>query len=1808
MAFQLALDALSQTSHRDSSLHPVLDSVMEPMRNSLTTFPWMVPNDLQPFLLQAGIQTSGLGTTPHPHPVHKVLETNLLFNHWHFLAKTPSSVLFMKPEKFNKLQKRNPNFSELLNYRVTPNDSVRYPTTSPHLPKTDVVFMHDALMYYTPEQVLDVFLRIPNLQKLFCSLVVPPESEFTNLSLSPNLYTFQLHNQTLHYIPENHYAGSYNQPLSAIQWLKISSIHHPQIQLSVTILESWGPLHSILIQRGLPSQHLAGPNLFSSLLHPLPSPAADLISFKIPECIELPQSTFLSQPLRHRLIPKKAYDALFTYTRAVRTLRTSDPAGFVRTQSNKPEYSWVTSNAWDNLQTFALLNCAIRPNVVYNFLRNPFQKLKIYLSQHWRRIVAVSAPTLSFLTLLPHFLNWSLSLPKVKCISAFRHRFDQPPPQPLALQIFHKLVNHLPPQVLQTLSKVCQTLHLPSPLPPPRPGILPSFRISHSAYPIRFPTWLSLLACLVPELLVLGSKLTGDLSVQQQHDLYHHHLHPAQYHLQWERLPYSTTSRQNFLPFEPVATPSPPQAPLAQPPPKSRSTSPQHFTSPSWSSTQLSPHLSPLPTQPSSPPPDFINIPVSPSTTFRQPTTSFLTNSSPRTRSLYEYLLQYYHPGPPPLPQPASNGCHCEPCTQSEASSPTQNFPLQDPSSPYIVPPDPSTPIPEPPLLKDLSCTGPILSFQDLYPRNYYPNTALFLTRLRITPPKPLPLPPNDCLLQAISPSLSVSPSRLWLALQEIIPDCLLDNEEVHRLGLSTDLLTALCHYFNFKAEVISDGTSLHYGISDSPVQIQIIHTSGSPGHYSPPPKLTGATPPREPPHPLTEQLLRFKFKGAHLPFSKVHSYSSSVAHAKNLVSNMKNGFDGILSLVESNVKHAPGCSPRDKIIMLDRLLDNAAPRSVHLIHIAGFAGCGKTHPLQHLLRTKPFHNFRVSVPTTDLRNEWKKDMALPSSQSHRFNTWESSLFKHSNILVIDEIYKLPRGYLDLSIHSDPSISLIILLGDPLQGEYHSTSPHSSNHLLQSETERLSQFIDHYCWWTYRVPSHISDLFNVPSYNQSHGPFFGTVRLASSYSPGQHNLVNSMATSAAVNQLGYPSCTISSSQGMTFRKHVTILLDKHSRLLSPSNTLVALTRSTAGVEFLGDPMSLSGTNNSSDMFSRAMHQMPINLATCFPRIFHKLNLLREPIKHRSKRLLGSRPPSPIYLNPKKMHLPPHIPIDYALDYVLHNPHVFGSKDDPRLECNFLPPTRLALHSDLISANPSVPSLQPVDSDFRTPITPVYPGETFENLAAFFLPAHDPELKEILYKDQNSQQFPWFDRPFELSCQPSSLIAARHSPSQDPTLLPSSIKKRLRFRPSDNPHQFSADEIILGNHLFHSLCRAYNRNPNQTLPFNPSLFAECIALNDYAQLSSKTKSTIVANASRSDPDWRHTAVKIFAKSQHKVNDGSIFGPWKACQTLALMHDFVILSLGPVKKYQRLFDQADRPSHLYTHCGKTPQDLSLWCSAHLSHKTKVTNDYTAFDQSQHGESVILEALKMKRLSIPEHLILLHIHLKTNVSTQFGPLTCMRLTGEPGTYDDNTDYNIAVLYSQYNLQNTPVMVSGDDSLIDSKCPELLSWPTIQSKLHLRFKTETTDYPLFCGYYVGSSGAIRNPLALFAKLMIAIDDQSISEKRLSYITEFSVGHSLGDSFWDLLPSEIHPYQSACFDYFCRNSPPHEKSILHNLPFSPTALSTITSSIKWLSKSAFSALPMRIRRAAIEKSQLPSSHENPEVSRLESELLHNFQ
>nr|BAJ14665.1 replicase-associated protein [Poinsettia mosaic virus] len=1775
MAFQDAINNLSSTVHRDTVAAPLLESIAQPLRDSLQLYPWAINAEKLDLLKKFGISVSGLGHQAHPHPFHKIIETHLLFQHWSHNCREDSTVLFMKPEKFQKLASFNPHFKHLLNYRLHAKDTTRYPETACSLPTTSTVFMHDALMYYKPSQIMDLFLRIPNLNNLYASVVVPAESSFTDHSLYPEVYQYKTIRSHLHYVPESNHSSAYNQPADALLWLELSTIQGPSFSLTVTRLDSWGPCHSLLIQRGIPPAHVVN----------------DFVSFDVPAAVLLPEATSIRQPTRHRLVPQSVYNALFTYTRAVRTLRISDPVGFVRTQSNKPEHAWVTSSAWDNLQHFSLLTASNRPSNSYSWNGSLWQRFisrlqTVVAELKSSAIFTSSITTFLFSLLFQYFRRKSATSRSLPSDLGFRNLDEH-------VKLHEGLL-----QAGFSYTHTSQT----------RQG--PRDFYHRAAERFKFMSALVRSISLSLPLLAFAiySKCTQPMPPQSLHDSYHNYHHPSKWVLGWSRR-LTVVTPEAFLPFEPVPIPAdqlPPQwtpAPLQSLliSPQMRNSSGAGSTA-SFTATDITITITASAFSPATPTPLKgcpLSAPITCLTSVEQRTLAntkpliLMTKRRRRSRTLA-----------PSRARLRTQGCACsargalkvlQPATAKKADPAPQKtrrintYSLMGADQVY-----PSMSMVTSSQSPTRSCPRKSASLwsthrlwavrlRTLYPANYIGTSADFLTRLRNGPPSRVPIPVNQsCLLVAISKATSISLEELWKTLAALLPDSLLLPEDITTRGLSTDHFVVLASAHSLKCIFISGALELELGLHNAHHSFTIKHTSSA--NQLPHFELVAdgtralrgaASDTKE----LNRAALGFKFKNAFLPFRKVH-VSTEPDRAKNLISNMKNGFDGVLANIDPNHPH----EARDRLLALDGSIEVHAPRKVSLIHLAGFPGCGKTKPIQALLKTSLFADYKVAVPTVELRAEWKADLALKTGQAWRLSTWESSLLKTASILVIDEVYKMPRGYVDLAVAADPTVRFVILLGDPLQGEYHSSHPESQNKRLSSEIHRLLKYIDCYCLWSHRIPQCVARCFGVESSNEHEG----YVGFSSFIAPQDITLACSQSSAKTLRDAGYPATTVSSSQGSTYRTPINLLLDRNSRRLSSAVSLVAATRSTMAINMTGDRDVLQQGPHNNPVFSALYNANLISLHSLFPTLFAKLPIIRTAITSRRGMLTGGN--------------------TFGEDDVIIDSRRPGPLNAPEVDDAFLPTWRRPLHRNLASA---VHSNCPAQSTHVSPatITAVYPGESFENLAAHFLPAHDPEIKEILHRGEFSAQFPiLLNQDFSLSAQSSTLIAAKHDSKRDPTLLVASITKRLRFRPSDSSYQLSSKDQILGLTLYHSWCRAYNRHPQAVVPFDELLFAECININEFAQLSNKTKSTIIANASRSDPDWRITAVKIFSKTQHKINEASIFGSWKACQTLALMHDYVVLFLGPVKKYQRIFDSQERPANVYYHAGHSPLEMSEWAQKHLRSGISHTNDYTAFDQSQHGEAVVFEMAKMRRLSIPESLINLHSYLKRNVDTQFGPLTCMRLTGEPGTYDDNTDYNLAVIYSKYLVLDHPIMVSGDDSVIGGNPTVSRNWPAIEKLLALRFKTESTKHPLFCGYYVGPAGAIRSPVTLFAKIMSAVDDLSIDDKLASYLSEFAIGHSLGHDFWDLLPIDQVPYQSAVYDFFCRHASREQKQILNIGEVPDTVLSSIASHLRFASRALYCLLPSSVRRALTSKKTVTDAFEDPDVSHMQGELLQNFQ
>nr|QWY81619.1 MAG: polyprotein [Tymoviridae sp. XZN137671] len=1121
-------------------------------------------------------------------------------------------------------------------------------------------------------------------------------------------------------------------------------------------------------------------------------------------------------------------------------------------------------------------------------------------------------------------------------------------------------------------------------------------------------------------------------------------------------------------------------------------------------------------------------------------------------------------PSPKTVPTPSP------PAEPSASPQPLDSSKLHSPASaneyasapPNEVVCDPSNSLPEldeyseSSLMNDNSAYGPTILARDLV--NMPSNEGTWTTRRRLpTAPAP-PIIRQKCLITAVAAGLKISEDSVWLKLCELLPDSQLVHPNILKDGLTTDHLQLLCAALGFRAVVDSAYGAFMIGSSRNPKVVYLKHTPGHWAHSSVRIKM----PPRTPTSPGGSSLVKYLSDNPGIPTRRVFQYKSNPARAKNLMSNMKNGLEGVSYRVQQPGQH------RDILHLRDELVNTQPSRTVDMAMVLGFAGCGKSRPIMESI--KSVGDYLIIVPTCQLRQEWLNALNLRSDK-WRVSTWEVAIQKPISFVVIDEIFKLPNGYLDLVLALNPNIKSVILLGDPLQGDYHSTNPDSTNNRMLHEVDYLKPFYSTYCAYTHRLDRRVARCLGVWTSSKREGHITqGTTILKNCPA-----LVPSKSSATLMCENSIEALTAASSQGLTYDERINIVLDKSWIRCSPQVSLVACTRSRKGIHFVKDDL-CSKHYGKHPAFDAISKNQPIDYVEHFRSSLGLAQIIRHPdeiaslgpVQRATPFLQGRCPNKPS----DRLELPA-IKDTYVGDVVFAAPPLPEIPQIiPSLDTTHLPETRRPMHFDINCAAPEPVEISDAAASFPA-FEPIYPGFNYEALLPEFQRQEAPEDLEITYRGVMSSQFPHLNVPFEASASSLSLLAPDHNGHRDPTLLPASVSKRLRFRASETPAVATPQNMLASQLLYNSYCSALHLDPNVQIPFDPMLYIDCINENEFAQLSSKTRATIMANANRSDPDWRHTVVRIFSKTQHKVNDATLFSGWKACQTLALMHDAIILTFGPVKKYQRAILSRQRTNpKIFIYAGRSPTDLSSFCQENFPPNTKrCWNDFTSFDQSQGCETTLFETLKMRRVSIPLPLIDLHLHVKTNLRCQFGPLTSMRFTGEPGTYDDNTDYNIAIANLKYDITSIGGLFSGDDSAFPVQPPARKSWEATSALFpNLMFKTETGYYATFCGYYVGSQGAVRSPKPLLVKLVAALDDGTLGDKLASYISEFAVGHSLGDSFWNLLPLDLVTYQSACFDFFCRHASRELKTMLHIGEIPLDVLSTLN--IK-LSRPIFSLL-----------------------------------
>jgi len=152
-------------------------------------------------------------------------------------------------------------------------------------------------------------------------------------------------------------------------------------------------------------------------------------------------------------------------------------------------------------------------------------------------------------------------------------------------------------------------------------------------------------------------------------------------------------------------------------------------------------------------------------------------------------------------------------------------------------------------------------------------------------------------------------------------------------------------------------------------------------------------------------------------------------------------------------------------------------------------------------------------------------------------------------------------------------------------------------------------------------------------------------------------------------------------------------------------------------------------------------------------------------------------------------------------------------------------------------------------------------------------------------------------------------------------------------------------------------------------------------------------------------------------------------------------------------------------------------------------------------------------MRLAGLPDALVDSYEQWKVSIrSNLIGPKDVSRDTGEPGTFDFNTLFSIAVSSLKYGKLSCMALFGGDDSAINQACVERPQWELQKRHIAVISKTFVAPSVDFCGYLVTSDGLIRNPTLMYLKTVFHVAKGDLMAVLPSYLSELHTAYCLGD------------------------------------------------------------------------------------------------
>nr|WIM49313.1 MAG: replicase protein [Grapevine virus A] len=725
-----------------------------------------------------------------------------------------------------------------------------------------------------------------------------------------------------------------------------------------------------------------------------------------------------------------------------------------------------------------------------------------------------------------------------------------------------------------------------------------------------------------------------------------------------------------------------------------------------------------------------------------------------------------------------------------------------------------------------------------------------------------------------------------------------------------------------------------------------------------------------------------------------------------------------------------------------------------------GFAGSGKSHWCQTILRSCDVEKTLVISPRKVLKDDWVGKV----SKKHKVVTFEVAFMDDYGCrsIVIDEIGLLPPGYIDLVI-SIFRPSTLVLLGDPLQSSYHSKR---DNMVLEASNEdifaRVKGALPYLCY-SHRLPKNCK-IFELECMGSE-----AEKRVTYRSKRGKDEPVI-CATRAMKEANGAGWYTVSETQGLSF-KSCMIQLCEHWAKKEDEDVMVALTRSRGEIAINVD---------------KKLKETLIRTA--------KSELLKKVLSGQTYRRAS-------IISLVKKHIPEAIIMFEENRLASNVDYEERLAGDPYLK------SLLSLYEDM--EEEEVVMEEPVALEPSK--THLFLSEKLNELVPFDLKAKEDREQyteagrtEQIDEEGYSQ---WSANPMT-----HKALYLRHT-SDDTATFMMSVKKRLRYRSYEgNVRKYLACHGI-GRQMFSVLKETYQWREIESLPE-----LEKCEKDFMRKRVEKSASLIEQHSGRSDPDWPSNYLKIFLKQQTCTKMEKRGVDAKAGQTIACFAHSVLCRFGPLlRQTEKAFKQL-LPDNVLIYSQKNYMDLDKWAKTWVEGMLGTDSDYEAFDRSQDEKILDMEVEALRFFLWPEEMVKEYETLKLMMGCALGDLAVMRFSGEFGTFFFNTLSNMVFSCMRYQLsKNTPICFAGDDMYSPGVLQVRKDYEKTLDELTLKAKVHVSEEPLFCGWRMSPYGIVKEPNLILDRWKIAQRAGNLDLCIVNYAIEASFGYRLSEYLYDV-------------------------------------------------------------------------------------------